>query len=253
MTSERPAESRSESRAEPGARLTGEWAVCGIVAAAARFIPVPLLDDAVRSRATRVAVARTLSAHGRDFSSREVEPLYLGVEAGMAGLARRALAYLASVPRRILLFPVRKYVALFGSVRGVPNDVMTVVLLGRSVHRALGRGLLTGPESPSAAESKGLQKEAARVRTAFDEAVDGMDLRLLSGALADGLSQGKELSAAAVALARKLARRGDDEDGELPASGPVAEGAEQVEEVLRRPEIARLLAEFDERFDARLA
>ena len=166
MTSESPLESRTDAKAEPGARLTGQWAVCGIVAAAARFIPVPLLDDAVRHRAAQVAVSRTLRAHGRDYSSRSVEPLYLGVEAGMAGVARRALAYLASVPRRVLLFPVRKYVALFGSVRGVPTDVMTVVLLGRCVHRSLGRGLLAGPDE------KQLREEAADVRTAFDDAVE---------------------------------------------------------------------------------
>jgi hypothetical protein len=235
--------------AEPGSRLISEWAVCGIAAAAARFIPVPLLDDAVKHRATQVAVVRTLRAGHRAYSSDAVEPLYAGIDAASASTARRALAYLRTVPRRILLFPVRKYVALFGSVRGVPTDVMTVVLLGRSLHRVLDRGGLVGDDETA------LRAEAAAVRGAFDAAVKGMDLRLFTGALADGLSQGRELTSAAVGYARRTFGR-DEKDDAVPAldpGGPVGAGAEKVEEVMRRPEIARLLDEFDRTFDAELA
>jgi hypothetical protein len=236
---------------EPSRQLVGEWAVCAIAAAAARFIPVPLLDGAVKFRAIRIAVLRTLRAHGRTYPADAVEALYAGVDTASAGLARRAFRYLRTVPRRVMLFPIRKYVALFGSVRGVPTDVMTVVLLSRTVHRSLAKGRLTGSDEDR------LRAEAMQIRAAFDEALDGMDLRMFTGALADGLSQGRGLTSAAVAYARKTFGRSDDgrpgDGGELAPGGAVGEGADRVEEVLRRPEIARLITEFDAKFDAVLA
>ncbi len=243
-----------ERGTEPGRQLIGEWAVCAIASAAARFIPVPLLDDAVKYRAIRIAVLRTLRAHGRTYPADTVEALYAGVDAASAGMARRALGYLRTVPRRVALFPVRKYVALFGSVRGVPTDVMTALLLSRTVHRCLVQGRLAGQDKDQ------LRAEAGQIRAAFDQALDGMDLRLFTGALSDGLSQGRGLTTAAVAYARKNFGRKDagshDQEGEgteLSPGGAVGEGAAQVQEVLRRPEIARLLTEFDARFDAVLA
>jgi hypothetical protein len=240
---------------EPGRQLIGEWAVCAIASAAARFIPVPLLDDAVKYRAIRIAVLRTLRANGRSYPADAVEPLYAGVDAASAGLVRRAFRYLGTVPRRVALFPIRKYVALFGSVRGVPTDVMTVLLLSRTVHRCLAEGRLVGSDGEK------LRAEAVQIRKAFDQALDGMDLRLFSGALADGLSQGRGLTSAAVGYARKTFGRRDDDgashhDGhsadELAPGGAVGEGAERVREVLRRPEIAHQMADFDARFDANL-
>jgi hypothetical protein len=235
---------------EPGRQLVGEWAVCAIASAAARFIPVPLLDDAVKFRAIRIAVLRTLRANGRTYSSDAVEPLYAGVDADAAGLSQRAFRYLRTVPRRVVLFPIRKYVALFGSVRGVPTDVMTVVLLSRSVHRSLAAGRL------AASDKDRLWAEAVQIRAAFDQALKGMDLRLFTGALSDGLSQGRDLTSAAVGYARKTFGRSDDDssaEGKLSPGGAVGAGAERVEEVMRRPEIARLISEFDATFDARLA
>jgi hypothetical protein len=239
---------------EPGRQLVGEWAVCAIASAAARFIPVPLLDDAVKYRAIRIAVLRTLRANGRSYPADAVEPLYAGVDAASAGMVRRAIRYLGTVPRRVALFPIRKYVALFGSVRGVPTDVMTVLLLSRTVHRCLAEGRLAGSDAEK------LRAEAVQIRKAFDQALDGMDLRLFSGALSDGLSQGRGLTSAAVGYARKTFGRRDDgashHDGhsadELAPGGAVGEGAERVREVLRRPEIAHQMADFDARFDANL-
>jgi hypothetical protein len=237
----------------PGSRLIGEWTVCAIAAASSRFIPVPLLDDAVKFRAIRIAVLRTLRADGRTYSADAVEPLYAGVDAGVAGQVRRAFGYLLSVPRRVIFFPVRKYVALFGSVRGVPTDVMTVLLLAWTVHRCLLQGRLTDADAD--ADAKRLRAEAVRIRSAFDRALHGMDLRLLSGALADGLSQGRGLTAAAVGYAGRTFGRTDDhdDDPELEPDGAVREGAERVQAILRRPEIVRLIGDFNARFDAELS
>lgn len=220
--------------------LLTAWAVCGIAAAAARFVPVPLLDDVVRRRAAQVAVLRTLRAHDRQLPAELVEPLWDEPEGASRGLRGR----LGGVPRRLLLFPVRKYTAVFGAVRGVPNDVARVVLLARSVERRLARGELTSADRAPA--------EARALRRAVDEAIEGMDLRLLTAALADGLSRSRGLTTDAVAFVRRRLA-GDDVEAAVPADGALADGAAQVTEVLRRPEISSLLERFDAEVDGRLA
>jgi hypothetical protein len=226
--------------ADPPRQLVVEWALCGIAAAATRFIPVPVVDEVVKDRAIRYAVHRTLRAHGRTYDDDAVEELYEGVDTRRAALGRS----LRSIPRRILLFPIRKYVAIFGSVRGVPNDVMRVVLLGRTVHRAIELGRLDGDGQP-------LQEDAIAVRRAYDDAIENQDLRLLRGALADGLSQGRSLTRAAVAYARTQFAK----DGSKPAmqpGGEVERSAREVESVLRRPDVVEELEKFDARIDALL-
>jgi hypothetical protein len=221
--------------------LMSSWAVCGIAAAAARFVPVPLLDDVVRSRAAQVAVVRTVRAHGLDHPTELLEPLWGDPGGRRAGLRRR----LRAVPGRLLLFPLRKYRAVFGAVRGVPTDVMRVVLLARTVDRRLDRGDLRDPDR--------VTEQARALRRAVDETIDEMDLRLLLGALGSVLSQTRGLTTAAVAFARRrFARSGVDDDGALDPDAPLAEGAERVTEVLRRPEVASLLDRFDSGVDARL-
>lgn len=225
---------------QPAPLLVTQWAVCGIAAAAARFVPVPLLDDVIRARAVRIAVARTLRAHGRDYPSELLEPLWEEQEGGGVGRRLKALS------ARLLLFPVRKYAAVFGAVRGVPTDVMRVLLLARTVERRLARGELAD------ADRARVPEQARAIRRAVDAALDGMDLRLLTAGLADGLSQGRGLSTAAVAYARRWFTKPDAEPSLAP-EGAVGEGAQRVSEVLRRPEIAQLLDRFDARVDAALA
>jgi hypothetical protein len=221
------------------ALLQTQWAVCGIAAAAARFLPVPLLDDVVRRRAAQVAVVRTLRAHGRTEPLERYEALWEEADPRRRGVLGR----LRTVPRRLLLFPVRKYAAVFGAVRGVPNDVARVVLLARTVDRRLELGALAVPDE--------LPGEALALRRAVDEAMDGMDLRLLTAALADGLSQTRGLTGAAVAVVRRRFG-GDDPDVDVPADGALADGAARVTEVLHRPEISSLLETFDARVEQRL-
>lgn len=219
---------------DPG--LLSQWAVCGIAAAAARFVPVPLLDDVIRQRAAQVAVLRTVRAHGGTHRSELLQPLWGEPEGKRSGFSRR----LRKVGRRLLLFPVRKYTALFGAVRGVPTDVLRVVLLARSVERSLQHGGLHSGD------------DARALRRAVDEAIAGMDLRLLLAALADGLSQSRGLGTSAVAFARRRFTTADPEAGLDPDPG-ITEGAERVTEVLERPEMAQLLGRFDAQVDARLA
>jgi hypothetical protein len=218
----------------PSPALVSQWAACGIAAAAARFVPVPLLDDAIRARAVRIAVSRALRAHGRDYPAGRLDPLW---EDEGVGLIRQV----AAVSRRVLFFPIRKYVAIFGAVRGVPNDVMRVVLLARTVDRRLARGELATPDPARARE----------IRRAVETALDGMDLRLLTAALGDGLSQGKDLTVAAVRYARNFGDQ--DADPDLAPTGPVGAGARRVTEILERPEVVQLLTRFDAEVDAALS
>ena len=146
------------------ASLSTQWAVCGIAAAAARFLPVPLLDDVVRRRAAQVAVVRTLRAHGRDHPSELVEALWEESDPARRGVRGR----LRGLPRRLLLFPVRKYTAVFGAVRGVPNDVARVVLLARAVDRRLELGELSSPAR--------VPDEAAALRRAVDDHCPVLDV-----------------------------------------------------------------------------
>lgn len=224
---------------EPSPGLVRQWAACALVASVARFVPVPLLDDAVATRATRLAVSRTLRAHDRTYPATAVKPLWAPEGGGIGG-------FLASVPRRVLLFPVRKYTKIAGAVTGVPNDISRVLLLGRATHRALARGDLSGTDS---AETR---REAAQVREAFDAVLDEMDYSILRGAVSDGIGQVRDLTDAVVEFAKDRFTRDDDET-EAEPSGTVAEGADQVEGALRRPEVVRLMQEFDRRMDERLA
>lgn len=224
---------------EPSPVLVSQWAVCGITAAAARFVPVPMLDDVIREQAAHVAVIRTVRAHGDRSDTAPLEPLWDDDGTPGSSVGRR----LRAASLKIVLFPVRKYAALFGAVHGVPSDVLRVVLLGRAVDRRLDRGELTGTDEERTARAREL-------RRAVEQAIDGMDLRVLTAALADGLSQGKDLTKQAVAYARRLIRRGDE--ASLPVEGEVGAGAERVTEVLRRPEITRILEDFDARVDEAL-
>jgi hypothetical protein len=231
---------------DPSPRLVREWAAYALAASVSRFVPVPLLDDVVKERAVKLAVTRTLRAHGRGFDADDVEVLWSGAD----GVLAQARKYAVGVPSRIALFPVRKYVAVMGSVKGVPSDVMAVILLARTVHRRLDAGDLADDADP-----KHRRQEARRLRKAYDAALDEMDLRLFTGALRDGLSTGRNLGSAAVAFARRLRDRDAAATGGPDGGGPGADvdaGAARVQEVLARPEISRLMAEFDRRVDEAL-
>jgi hypothetical protein len=114
------------------------------------------------------------------------------------------------------------------------------------VDRRLDRGDLPADAAPDR-----LAAQATDIRRAVDQAMDGMDLRMLTAALADGLSQGRGLSTAAVRYARRWFTKPGTEPDLLPG-GEVSAGAQRVTEVLRRPEIAQLLDRFDAQVDAAL-
>jgi hypothetical protein len=225
-------------------RLTHEWTLCAIAAAVARFVPVPFIDDVIREQAARVAVSRTLRAHGHTFSSKRLSPLY----SDEGGCIQGCLWFLLKLPLKLLLYPIRKIVSVVTAIHGVPTDLARVLLLARTTDRCLESGLLKDGDDQT------LKLEALRVRTAFDVAFRSVNLQMFSAAIADALSQVKGLAAAAVRFARKaFGERRDADATPLEAEPAIEEGARKVEEVLERPEIIAFLDDFDARFDAALA
>ncbi|MFN8073935.1 MAG: hypothetical protein U0Q15_00780 [Kineosporiaceae bacterium] len=220
-------------------RLVREWIACGLVAAAARFVPVPLLDDAVAGRATRIAIARTLRHHGRDYSVDDVEPLAAGPDGWLPGVAR----YVRAVPGKLLLFPLRKYQRVITAARGVPDDVTTVLLLAHVTHVRLAEGGLNG------ATAQERRQEANELRKAFDRVHDEMDWAVLRTTGGETLSGLKGLPQAALRFGRSLLSRAPEQDDAAPpeADAQVDEAVTRVRGLLQRPEVAALLAEFDAR------
>lgn len=225
--------------------------VCGLMASAARLVPVPLLDDVLREKAIHLLVARTLKEHGRTFRSKHVAPLYGDPRGCMHG----CLTALVWVPVKILLFPIRKILTWVMAAKNLAADLSEAVLLGRVLDRALVAGRL-----PSDAPPDALEAEADLMRRAFDNAVRGTDMTLLRGLLRQAMKGVSGLPGAALKAVRGLRKQGEDTasadltDG-LAASDreKVDAGARQISSALATPEALAFLDAFDARFDENLA
>lgn len=220
--------------------LQHQWVVAGVVAAAARFVPIPFFDDAIKTQCRRFVVARTLAASGSLLSAGNLKPLY--GEPG--GLLSRSLRAIAKAPLKLLLFPIRKVVLIATSIHGVPMEIMKTVLLGRTLRRLLSSGRI----DPGRAEA---------VRLAFEDAFSRMDFRTVRAAISDSLRGVRSWRKPAVRMARNLFRRRRGPGETMPTDDQVERTADRVQQVLDQPETARLFEEFDGRFDqayaARLA
>ncbi len=216
--------------------LMHHWVLAGIVAASARFIPIPFVDDIVRERCRRQIVAKTLMAHGQQNLLPEFQAYY----GDNAGCLAGCLSSFAKIPLKLLLFPVRKFIAVATSVRGVPLEVTRSVLLGRTLNRQLAAG-----EQPEAVD-------AVLLRTAFDQAFSRMDLRTVRAVIGDALRHVSSWKASAMGSAKELAKGDDVPAEDIAAAENVQAGAAEVEAALARPEILALFDEFDKRFDQAL-
>jgi hypothetical protein len=232
--------------------LQREWVACAIAAAASRFIPVPLLDDLVKDRATRIAISRTWQAHGRQPADPVIR-LLAGEDPGrVAGWVRTA----SKLPLAVVLYPWRKVTRIVTSVHGVTSDLVSVLLLARSVDRCLTAGWFTSSDPET------LRQDARLVRGAHEQAVAGVDLRLLQHAIGAGLRSVTDLRGEAPRYARRVFGRERGRPGQLPDRAPlppaqteagVQTAVREVEAVLARPEVTGLLSTLDRRFDAALS
>jgi len=218
--------------------LFHQWIVAGLISASARFVPLPFVDDLIRGQCRRFVVSRTLSAHQAKLSLDELKPYYAAGSGCLAGCAVVAL----QVPLKLLFFPIRKLLAVLTSIRGVPLDVLQVVLLGRTLDRYLRAGKIPQDAEPVAAT-------ASRLRAAFSEAFVRMDFQVVRAAVSDALATVSGWRAAATAEAKQLAKDPALTAEPLEPPPQVDTGAARVQEVLSRPETLELFAQFDRRVD----
>lgn len=216
--------------------------VSAILVAASRFVPVPLVDDLLAGQVRRFMVVRLLRDAGRTFDPGRVKPLWED-SSGCGG----CLMSLLTLPLKVILFPIRKIVALVGAVTGMSRDLTDTLLLARAVDRALRRGLM-----PEGAEPATLTAEATAVRAAYQTASKGTDLALLRSVVTDALQGARGLAGAALRAARRLVSRAPDDAPADTGSAEVERGARQVEDALQRPEVVKALQAFDARLDAAL-
>lgn len=217
--------------------LLHHWVVAGIVSAAARFVPIPFVDDVIQERCHRRIIGKTLAVHGQEHRLSDFEPFLNSSDGCLSG----CLVSVAKVPIKLLLFPFRKFIAIVTSVRGVPMEITRSVLLGRTVNRQLADG-----NTVTAAD-------AAKMRLAFRKAFTRMDLHVVRAVISDALQQVSSWKSSALGSARKVAKSDESTAAVMAESGHVQSGAAEVQSALQRPEILALFAEFDARFDAALA
>ncbi|TWU44865.1 hypothetical protein Q31b_00350 [Novipirellula aureliae] len=221
-----------DSEASPW--LVQQWILAGIVSSAARFIPIPYVDEYVRDRCRRFVVSRTLAAHEKPEWLDPLQPYYSSSGGFLSSVAGKA----ARLPLKLLLFPIRKAIAIATSIRGVPLEIMRTVLLARSLDRIL----QSGPESIDSEQAKAM-------RQAFDQTFKRMDFRVFKAAMSDVFDGVSGLKAAAIGAARRIAQNEEESPEKLEAEQPLRKGAERVQEVFNRPEILKLFAEFDRRYE----
>jgi hypothetical protein len=216
----------------PPDRLLYQWVVAGIVASVARFVPVPFVDDVIRSQCRRFVVARTLASVESTLGIDALRPLFGDSGGCIAGCP----AMVAKAPMKLLLFPIRKLVAMVTSVRGVPLEITRTVLLGRTLHRLLDERRLNAGQ-------------AELFMSAFDESFARMDFHVLQAAISDSLGSVHHWKSAAIEVARKLASQEIREAETIAESRDIKAAASQVQAAMHKTQTMQLFAEFDRRFD----
>ena len=232
--SETPRRSALTSEPTPAAlrlRITA-----GIFYAACRFVPVPLLDDLLREQITAWMVRSTVPA---SIPKSAVAPLW----SSQAGCLGGCLGSLLMLPIQLLLFPIRKIVAVVLGVRWVSRDLAEMLLLARVLDHALAVGLID--QARDAGEQV---RQSREIRTAFDVALQATDTSFLSALIGTALGPIRGLVGAALRTLRQLRRTRAEEPSPEGADKAVIEGSvSRIESMLAQPEVKRFLAEFDAR------
>jgi uncharacterized protein (DUF697 family) len=194
------------------------------------LVPIPFADEWVLVRARKDMTAALLRARGRTYAVEDVAPLYEEPSGSWLLLPFRLAGKLVLVPVRMAL----RTVFFVFAARAVALQVGKTLVLGATIDRLLGQGMLATPS----------HDEARRVRAAFEATYAGSDVRALKDAVAAALRtiKGKP-STTKESVAAALVRS-------EPAP---ADAQSEVEHVLDEPAVQGFLAEFARRFDAALA
>ncbi len=192
----RPMKTQKTTESDGQDWLQHQWVVAGIIASAARFVPIPFVDDIIRSQCRRFVVSRTLAASDTTLSKSELKALYGGSGGFVAGF----VGTLAKAPLKLLLFPIRKFVAVVTSIHGVPLEIMQTVLLGRTLRRQLESGTFD-------------PNQVTNMRLAFEDAFAGMDFHAVRAAITDTLRSVQSWKSSAIDSARKISSSQPEDGG----------------------------------------
>ena len=214
---------RGEARA-PADSSSRLIVTCALLIAAARFVPIPLVDEMLAARVRRYLIGRLLGLEGRKYPTTTVAPLY--GETG--GCLDACLTIAVKVPLAILLFPIRKIIAIATAVRDFAKDTSHTILLGRCVSRVLKRGLLVA--EPAADAPQRLHATASIVRASFERTLEASDTSRLSAPIKQRLGDLGKLPGAAVRAARRLVKRkGETGDEASPTADLPGQQREELD------------------------
>jgi hypothetical protein len=206
----------------------------GILYAAARFVPVPLLDDLLRERVAAWMVRNTLP---RTLSNAAIKPLFSSNE----GCLKGCLSAMMWIPVKLVLFPIRKVIDIALGVHWVSRDLAEMLLLGRVLDHASHANLLHETLDVAA-----LETQSKQLRTAFDAAMKVTDTRVLRTLIAAALGPLRGLMAASLRTLRRFRKTNAEAPSPTTEDQPVIEASVgRVERMLNQPEIRELLSRFD--------
>lgn len=216
--------------------LLHKWIIGGVVSAASRFTPVPLVDDLIETRALRYVVQKTLDNANLKLSKEAATPLYDYSGSIITRIAKKA----ARLPLRLVTFPFRKALRLVTSIRGIPLDLLYAVLLGRSLDRCIEQGIYVG-----LSDEKAQKQVSTSIRVSFNEVISNADLQVLSYLLPqaweNSLSWFEKFKDS---ILDKLNKNKED-----IASAPEID---TLSEQFEKSEVKSFMQEFDRKFDRAL-
>lgn len=216
---------------------------CALLYFAARQVPVPLLDDVLRTQVAAYMVKHSVKRAGLSVPSEQLAPLFEKDEHWAIG----CLWWMFKLPLKLLLFPIRKITNLLFAVRHLGRDFAEILLLGEVIDRAVANGDLraegTATEEAQVARSR-------RYRRAFDRALADTDTALLWGIVGVAIGPARGVLRAALRPLRYL-WHGSGEEA-VAASPEMDAKAGAIERALLQPEVKKFLADFDARLEVAL-
>ncbi len=179
-----------------------------VATGAARFVPLPFVDDWLAALSRRQLVASILKRHGRTCATRDLKHLY-DDGGSLLGLPWR-------VAKGLVLAPIKKVFRTVFFVFALRDAALTVgktIALGHTLDRALRLGAFR--DDASRAERR---DEARRLRKALDVAYTNIDERLVrraANALIESVKQRPAHDADLEGFLEELDRRVDQAHLEL--------------------------------------
>ncbi|TWU67145.1 hypothetical protein [Crateriforma conspicua] len=212
------------------------WLASGFVYASARFVPVPFVDDVIRQRCRQYVVQTVLKDFAGEDAS-DVADLFSSGGGWLSGCVSTAVR----APVKLLLFPIRKIVALVTSIRGVPLDVLRMVLLGRAIQQ--------WKETELVQDTSPNREQIERFKAAFDQAFGGIDFRLLRSSISDLRRVTKPWRQAAKAFSKSASEKKNNVAGTVETIRD-SQQVRDAQQLMNRPSVLKTFQEFDARFAA---